>query len=238
VSKHLKRLSAPRTVRIHRKEKKWTIKQSPGPHKIDKSIPLGIIIRDYLKLCDTYREVKRVISNGDILVDGSKRKNHKFPCGFMDVVSIPKLKQDYRILYDKNGRLTLVTISGKDAEWKLHRIENKTIVKDKKVQLNFHDGRNLIVKKDEYKTGDVLKISFKDNKISDVFKYEKGTISIVIGGSHIGETANIQDIQVVKSAKSNLAKMKGDTEFSTHTHYIFPVGKTKSVVSLPEVKMQ
>ena len=238
MSKHLKRLAAPRTVRLHRKEKTWTIKQSPGPHPLEKSIPLGLIIRDYLSLCDTYREVKRVISSGDILVDGSIRKNHKFPCGLMDVISIPKLKKDYRFLFDKNGKLTLVPISSKDAEWKLQRIENKTIAKGKQIQLNLHDGRNILVKKDEYKTGDVLKISFKDNKISDVFKYEKGTISMIIGGSHIGEMANIQDIRIVPSATPNLAKMKGDTEFSTLTHYIFPIGKTKPIISLPEVKMQ
>jgi len=238
VSKHLKRLAAPRAVRLHRKEKTWTIKPSSGPHPLEKSISLGLIIRDYLGLCDTYREVKRIIASGDILVDGAKRKNHKFPCGLMDIISIPKLKKDYRILFDKNGKLTLVPISGKDAEWKLCRIENKTIVKGKQIQLNLHDGRNILIKKDEYKTGDVLKISFKDNKISDVFKYEKGTISVIIGGSHIGEMANIQDIQVVPSATPNLAKMKGDTEFSTLTHYIFPIGKTKPIVSLPEVKMQ
>ena len=238
MSKHLKRLAAPRTVRLHRKEKTWTIKQSPGPHPLEKSIPLGLIIRDYLSLCDTYREVKRVISSGDILVDGSERKSHKFPCGLMDVISIPKLKKDYRILFDKNGRLTLLPISSKDAEWKLQRIENKTIIKGNKTQLNFHDGKNILVKKDEYKTGDVLKISFKDNKISDVFKYEKGTVSMIIGGSHIGEMANIEDIQVVHSSKPNLAKMKGNTEFSTLSHYIFPIGKTKTIVSLPEVTMQ
>ena len=238
MSKHLKRLAAPRAVRLHRKEKTWTIKPSPGPHPLEKSIPLGIIIRDYLKLCDTYREVKRVISSGDILVDGSKRKNHKFPCGLMDVISIPKLKKDYRLLFDKNGKLTLVPISSKDAEWKLQRIENKTIIKGNKIQLNFHDGRNILVKKDEYKTGDVLKVSLKDNKISDVFKYEKGTVSMIIGGSHIGEMANILDVQVVASSKPNLAKMKGNTEFSTLTHYIFPIGKTKPIVSFPEVKIQ
>ncbi|MCJ2514045.1 MAG: 30S ribosomal protein S4e, partial [Candidatus Thermoplasmatota archaeon] len=160
MSKHLKRIAAPRTVRLHRKEKKWTIKPSPGPHPLEKSITLGLIIRDYLNLCNSYREVKRVISSGDILVDGSKRKNHKFPCGLMDVISIPKLKKDYRILFDKNGKLTLMPISSKDAEWKLRRIENKTVIKGNKTQLNFHDGGNLLIKKDEYKTGDVLQISF------------------------------------------------------------------------------
>ena len=88
------------------------------------------------------------------------------------------------------------------------------------------------------KIGDVLKIKFKDNKIEDLFRYEKGTVSMVIGGSHIGEMANIEEILKIPSSKPNLAKMKGKTEFSTLTHYIFPIGKTKSIISIPEVKMQ
>src|SRR4030042_268158 len=127
MSKHLKRLNAPRTLKLHRKERKWTIRAMPGPHKLDKSIPLGLAVRDYLNLCDTYKEAKRIISNGEILVDGVKRKDIKFPCGLMDVISIPKLKKDYRLLYDRRGKLTLTEISSENAEWKLCRIENKTI---------------------------------------------------------------------------------------------------------------
>ena len=78
MSKHLKRLAAPRTVRLHRKEHTWTIKSSPGPHPLEESIPLGLIVRDYLKLCDTYKEVKSIIAGGDVLIDGKSRKNHKF----------------------------------------------------------------------------------------------------------------------------------------------------------------
>ena len=238
MSKHLKRLAAPRTIRLHRKEKTWTTKSSPGPHSLDKSVPLNLIVRDYLELCDTYRESKRIITSGEILVDGEKRKNHKFPCGFMDAISIPKLKKNFRVLFDQKGKLALVPISDKDAKWKLYRIENKTIIKGNKVQLNLHDGGNKIVKKDEYKSGDVLKISFSDKKISDVFPFNKGTISMIIGGSHIGQTANIKDIEVVSSSKPNIAKMKGDKEFSTIKDYVFPVGKTKPVITLPEVSMQ
>lgn len=238
MSKHLKRLAAPRTIRLHRKEKTWTIKSSPGPHPLDKSIPLGLIIRDYLGLCDTYRETKRAIASGDVLVDSVIRKSHKFPCGLMDVISIPKLKKNFRVLFDQRGKLTLVPISAKDAEWKLCRIENKMIVKGNKIQLNFHDGKNKLVKKDEYKTGDVLKISLADNKISDVFKFDKGNVSMIINGSHVGQIANIEDIQIVSSSKSNLAKMKGDKEFSTLAEYIFPIGKAKPTITLPEVKVQ
>lgn len=237
MSKHMKRLNAPRSLRLHRKESIWTVRTSPGPHTIEDSIPLGLIVRDYLNLADTLRETKRIISNGDIEIDGLVRKNHKFPCGLMDVISISKMKKDYRILYDTKGKLTLVPIDTKEANWKLCRIENKTIIKGKKVQLNFHDGRNLIVKKDEYKTGDVLKIIFKDQKIDESFKFEKGTVSMIIGGSHIGEVANIEDIQIISSPKPNLTQMKGKTDFSTLQEYVFPIGKTKPIIEIPEVKI-
>lgn len=238
MSKHLKRLNAPRALKLHRKQRKWTVKPDAGPHPLEISIPLGLIVRDYLNLTDTMREAQRIISDGEILVDSVKRKNYKFPCGLMDIISIPKIKKDYRILFDRRGKLTLLPVESKEANWKLCRIENKTILRGKQIQLNLHDGRNKLVKKDEYKTGDVLKISFKDKKIDDVYKLEKGTVSVIIGGSHIGETANIQDIEIIPSSKPNLAKMKSEKEFTTLQNYVFPIGKNKPVISLPEVKTQ
>ena len=238
MSKHMKRLNAPRTLKLHRKENKWTVRANPGAHPLEKSIPLGLIIRDYLDLSDTLSETKNIISKGEILVDGIKRKNYKHPCGLMDVISILSIKKDYRLLFDRRGKLALIPIKTNEATWKLCRIENKTIIKGKQVQLNLHDGRNKIVKKDEYKTGDVLKISFKDQKIDETFKFEKGTVSMIIGGSHIGEVANIEEVEIIPSTKSNLIKMKGASDFSTLQEYVFPIGKNKPIIELPEVKMQ
>jgi small subunit ribosomal protein S4e len=238
MSKHQKRLAAPRVLRIHRKERALTIRTAPGPHPLEHAIPLGLLIRDYLGLCDTYKEARKIISNGEIFVDGIKRKDFKFPCGLMDVVSIPKMRKNLRILYDRNGKLALIPISESDAEWKLCRIQNKMTLRGKKIQLNLHDGKNKLVEKDEYKTGDVLKISFKENKIDEVYKFDKGTISMIIGGTHIGEIASIEEIQVVASSKPNLAKMKGEKEFSTVAENVFPIGKTKPAITLPEVTMQ
>jgi small subunit ribosomal protein S4e len=238
MSKHLKRLAAPRVLRVPRKERVLTIRAAPGPHPFEQAIPLGLLVRDYLKLCDTYKEARKIVSNGDILVDGVKRKNHKFPCGMMDVVSIPKMRRNVRILYNRNGKLTLVPISESDAEWKLCRIQNKTILKGKKIQLNLHDGKNKLIEKDEYKTGDVLKIMFKENKIDDIYKFDKGTISMVIGGTHVGEIASIEEIQIVASSKPNLVNLKGEKEFSTIAEYVFPIGKNKPAITIPEVTMQ
>jgi len=238
MSKHLKRLNAAKAIKIHRKEKTWTIKPAPGPHQIKKSISLGLIIRNYLGFADTLKEAKNIVTNGEVLVDGIVRKDYKFPCGLMDVISIPKLKKDYRILYDRRGKLTLIPIKPADAKWKLYRIENKKTLKGKQTQLNLHDGHTYQVKKDEYKTGDVLKIILKDKKIDDIYKFEKGTVSMVIGGSHIGEIANIDTIETISSSRPNVTKMKGKNEFTTLQSYVFPIGKNKPVIELPEVKVQ
>ena len=237
MSKHLKRLNSPRVLRLNRKTNKWTIKPSPGPHKISKSISLGLIVRDYLKLCDSLKEAKRIISENEILVDNIIRTNYKFPCGFMDVISIPKMKKYYRILFDKSGKLILTPIKSSETEWKLYRIEDKTIIKGKKTQLNLHDGKNIIVDKDEYQTGDVLKIKLKDSKILESYQLTKGNTSMIIGGSHIGEIANIIDLSIIPSSKSNIANMKGKNEFLTIQEYVFPIGKSQAVISIPEVKV-
>ena len=237
-NQHMKRLNTPRTLRLHRKEKKWTIRPSPGPHPVYQSIPLGVLIRDYLQLCDTRREARLILSQGKLLVDGMVRKDLRFPVGLMDVISFPKEKKYYRLVFDRRGKLSVVTISSSDAEWKLRRIENKSTMKGNKMQLNFHDGTNILVKDNEYHVGDVLKMKLKDHSVTDVYPRKKGTISFIIGGSHTGELATLDEINVIKSSKPNVAKMTGDQAFMTLEQYVFPIGKTKPVIALPEVKVQ
>lgn len=235
---HLKRLNSPRTLHMRRKERKWTIRQMPGPHPLYQSIPLGVLVRDYLYLCDTRREARRILSNGQILIDGVIRKELRFPVGLMDVISIPDSKKYYRLVYNQRGNLSLVPISTADAEWKLRRIENKTMLKGNKTQVNFHDGTNMIIKDEKYNSGDVLKVKLEDNSVADIFPRAEGTISFIIGGSHIGQMATLDEISIIESSKPNVAKMTGENEFMTLEQYVFPIGKTKPVIALPEVKIQ
>jgi small subunit ribosomal protein S4e len=237
MSKHLKRLHAPRPIRLHRKERKWTIRAAPGPHEKSAAIPLGLLVRDYLHLCDTYREAKRLMNKGEILIDGVIRKDSQFPIGLMDVITIPTLKKHFRVLFDRRGKLTIVPIQSSESTWKLRRIEGKTILRGKRTQLQFHDGETMIVDKDSYRKGDVVKVTFAKKKIDTIYPREKGTISLVIGGSHIGELATLESVEPIQSSKPNVATMKGDHTFVTLEDYVFPVGKAKAIIALPEVKI-
>jgi len=231
---HLKRIAAPRTWPVERKTKKWAIRPSVGPHSVKKSIPLLMVVRDYLEYADTARGAKNIISSRNVMVDGTVRTDPKFPCGLMDIISIPKAGANYRVLLDSRGIIRLVPIVSEEAKWKLCSIENETIIKGGKMQLNLHDGRNILVEEGQYKTGDVLKISLPDQQILDTLPFEKGIMAVITGGSHVGEISEIESAEIAKSAKPNVVKLR---DFSTIWPYVFPVGKDKSLVKLPEVKI-
>ncbi|MEA4956707.1 hypothetical protein SDC9_21468 [bioreactor metagenome] len=232
--KHLKRFKAPKNWPISPKENKWTVKPAAGPHAIEDSLSLLVVIRDILGLADNSREAKRIINTGKVLVDGRARKDYKFPVGFMDVVEIPASKEFYRVLPDLKGRLTLHPISEENSKFKLCKISNKTTLKKGKIQLNLHDGRNLIVE-DLFSANDVISLSIPDQEVNDNFKFEEGSLVLITGGKHIGEIGKINEININKSSNPNTVVVENDKKenFLTLKDYAFVIGKEKPAISLP-----
>ena len=234
MSRHIKRLASPRVWSIPKKSNVWTTKPSAGPHPLKRSIPLQTLIRDVLKHCDTAAEARKIIGARDILIDGKGVRRPKHPVGLMDVVSLPKIKENYRMLIDAKGRLKLKDITMDRSNWKLCRIENKRTIRGGKTQLNLHDGRNLILDKDEHKPGDVLKIEVPSQKIIDSFPLKEGNMAIVIGGKHSGELGTIEKYEVSRAPGPNIVWFKEG--FSTTKDNVFIVGTKKPEIKLLEVR--
>ncbi len=222
---HQKRLSAPKTYKIPRKVAKWVVKPSPGPHNKE-AIPLLIIVRDFLGLADTAREARRIIAAGEVLVDGVPRKDYKFPIGLFDVVSIPKLDKSYRILFDEKGRYVPKEIE--DANLKLYKIVNKTVVKGGRIQLNLFDGTN-VLGSNEFKTKDSILMKIPEKEIVDHLRFEEGALVMITGGSHAGEIGRIKEYKIVRSSAPNLVTVEGEErDITTIEDYIFVVGRKDS----------
>ena len=232
MSKSMKRLTAPRSWPVPRKTDQWITKPSSGPHSIGNSMPIVNVVRDMLQVCDTAGEGKRIIGNKDVLVDRRPVKGPKLPVGLMDVVSIPKLDQNYRMLLDRKGKFRLVRIGEGEENWKLCRIENKTTVRGGMTQLNLHDGRNIIVKKNEYRTGDVLKVEVPSQKILEVFPLSKGNTAMIISGAHAGEISVIEEYDITRTPTPNIIRFRDGT--STVKDNVFVVGTSAPVIELPE----
>jgi len=231
MSKHLKRLTMPRAWPLPKKTHTWVAKPSPGPHPLEASLPLLVILRDILEYCKNKKEAMSIITRREIKIDGTVVTNEKHPVGLMDVISIQKTKENFRMMLDDNGKLRLVPLKDKDATWKLARIEDKTTLKGGKIQLNLHDGRNVTLDKNKYKTGDVLKIEVPEQKIVKDIPLKPGYMALLIGGKHVGELGTIEEYREVRNPKENLVYFREG--FSTIKTHVFVIGKDKPEVSLP-----
>jgi small subunit ribosomal protein S4e len=245
----LKRKPAPRFWPIHRKEYVWVVKPSSGPHSGEKCIPLAIILREILGLAKTRKECKAIVSQGKIYVDGKVRREDDFPAGLMDVISIPELDKHFRILPSKKG-LILHPISKEEASFKLCRIEDKTITEKGHVQLNLHDGLNVMVKvadpknprEDVYKTLDTLKISIPERQILEHVKMKENDFAMITGGKNIGKHGRIVSIESAEGKKRRNALVIIEDEkgnrYQTILNFVFAIGEKQPLISLPEEAVQ
>ncbi|KAL0701773.1 hypothetical protein Bca4012_057895 [Brassica carinata] len=89
---------------------------SSGPHKSRQFLPLVLIIRNRSKHFLTHREVISIVMQRHIQVYGKVMTDKTYPTGFIDVVSIPKTNENFRLLYDTNGRFHLHSIMDEEAK--------------------------------------------------------------------------------------------------------------------------
>jgi len=232
MKRKLKRLVSPKFWRAGRKVRKWIVSPSPGPHRKFECFPLLLIVRDVLKLAETGKEAKRIIKEGEILVDGKIRKDHSFPVGLFDVLAIPKLKKFYRVIPDENG-LKIFEINEEESKLKICRIENKRVVKKGKIQLNLHDGRNLLLDKNGFSVGDSVLIEVPSQKIVSHVKLEKDCIGIITKGKNAGKIGRVLEIIPAKAlTKSKVICAIGEEKAEVLKEHFFPLGKEKSLINV------
>ena len=195
-SSHLKRLAMPRSWPLPRKTTIWVTRPSPGGHSLERCMPVNLIVRDVLGRAQSAREVRFIVHNELLKVDGRVCKDTRRGVGLMDVLTLGD--EHFRCMLDANGRLRYVKISAEEAQWKIARIEGKTTLKGGKTQLNLHDGRNMIVDDaTTYSTGDSVKISLPDQEILEHIAFVEGVRCYLIGGTHVGEMASMKE-RIVK----------------------------------------
>merc|ERR1719487_734123 len=107
-----------------------------------------------------------------IKVDNKVRTDMFFPAGFMDVVSIDKTKENFRMLYDTKSKFVLHKISKEEAAYKLCKVK-KVARGPKGVPFAItHDGRTLRYPDPDVKTFDTVRVDLESGKMLDHIKFE------------------------------------------------------------------
>jgi len=235
--KHLKRLNAPKHWMLDKLSGTWAPRPSTGPHKLRECLPLIILIRNRLKYALTKKEVIAICAQRLIKVDGKVRTDTNYPAGFMDVVSIAKTNENFRLLYDTKGRFTIHRITAEEAKFKLLKVRKVQVGMRSIPSVVTHDGRTIRYPDPLIKAGDTIKYNISSGKIVGQVKFDTGAIAMIIGGRNLGRIGVIEHKEKHEGGFDIVhLKDRAGQKFATRAANVFIIGKNKPLVTLPRGK--
>lgn len=233
--KHLKRLNAPKHWMLDKLGGIWAPRPSTGPHKLRECLPLIILLRNRLKYALTRKEVQMILMNRNVKVDGVVRTDMTYPTGFMDVISIEKTGENFRLLYDTKGRFVLLPADKNEAQYKLLKVKRAQLGAKGIPYIATHDGRTIRYPDPVIKVNDSVKYNLTTGKIEGVVKFDIGNICMITHGHNKGRVGIVTrrerhpgsfEIVHIKDAAGNT--------FATRLTNVFVIGEgTKALVKLP-----
>jgi len=235
--KHLKRLNAPKHWMLDKMCGKWAPRPSTGPHKLRECLPLIILLRNRLKYALTRREVVSICAQRLIKVDHKVRTDTNYPAGFVDVITIDKTNEHFRLLYDTKGRFAVHRITPEEAKYKLLKVRKVAMGLKGIPYMVTHDGRTIRYPDPLIKLGDTVKFNIDSGKVEEHIKFESGYLATVTSGNNLGR------IGVIESREKHLGgfdivhlKDAVGQKFTTRAANVFVIGRHSPLVSLPRAK--
>lgn len=179
-----KRTQIIRSIPLARKGTKYVVRAADH---IREGVPVSIAIRDMLKLARTSKEVKKIVNSKSLKLNGKEIKDIKECIKMFNILEADK-KYVLKVL--TSGRFYFEET--KDNH-RLAKIINKKVLPGGKMQLNLHDGSNLI-SKEKVNVGDSLRLTI-DGKMEKIITLEKGKEIFVISGRSIGKIGKIKSVE-------------------------------------------
>ncbi|HET6640122.1 MAG TPA: 30S ribosomal protein S4e [Nitrososphaeraceae archaeon] len=229
----VKRQCAPSFWKIRRKQGRFVARARPGPHPKAISYPLGILIRDVLGVGKSMDEVKRILNDGKVSVDGVVRRSIGWPVGLMDIIELIPLSQVFRLV-PKNRNLLVPILLSKQTErnLKLLRVTLRKTIKGKETQYGFHDGKTLIAN-EQYSVGDSCLMDLSNKEVKSHMKLEKGSIVLVTKGENAGAIGKIEEIREgLFSLPKRMVVSFGDRSVELPVQMVMLVGHEEPIIQV------
>lgn len=181
---HQTRAQVTKKIPIPRKGTKYVARALSN---LDNSVPVVVAVRDMLKLARTSKEVKEMIKEKVLKLNGREIKDERESIKLFNVLQADKT---YVLTFSPIGKFTFEEIKSKE---RLAKVIGKKILSGKKTQINLHDGTN-ILSNEKIKIGDSVYID-SNNKIAKHVSLEKGKECFVISGKYVGKKGKIHSLE-------------------------------------------
>ena len=223
---HLKRIAAPKLWDIDRAFPTFIVRPKAGAHALARGMALGVLLRDTLHVAKTLTEVRKILSANEVLVDGTRRKEYRHIVGLFDVLSIPTLKKQYRIVLTAQQGVHITEIVPSEQGIKVCKVVGKSVLPGGKVQVHLHDGRN-VVSSQKVAVGDSVVITIPKGEVTHVLPLKQGMLVYIDNGRRVGEVGTLQEIKGAQAVY-----VKDTVPVETAKKYLFVVGKEKPVITI------
>lgn len=195
MKRHLKSIAAPKSWILPRIRGKFTLRPQHSGHPYAAGLPLGLLMRDTLKQAATMAEVRKLLATREVLVDGRRRKDHRFLVGLFDVLSFPALSKNYRVVLDVKGKIVIREIPATETSLKPGKIMGKTMLTGGKIQYHLHDGKNIGATTGLAAVGDTLLLMLPALAVKQVLPMTPGARIFLMGGKYQGSTGILREIK-------------------------------------------
>lgn len=174
--------------------KKGTKYVARAMSNIKNSVPVLIALRDMLKLAENAREVKALIHQKKIKLNGKLVHDMHQSIQLFNILDAGK---QYVLTMLPTKKFSFSHSNSKERACK---VVSRRLVSKNKIQLNLHDGTN-IIGKESIKINDTIYLNFS-NKIISHKPLEKGANIFIIFGKYAGSEG------VLHSIKKGFASVK------------------------------
>jgi len=182
-----------------------------------------------LGYAQTLKEVKRILANSHVIVDGKIVKDYRYPIGIMDIVSFPAQGTDFRMIVNDKGKLVPLKIKKDDNRQKIAQIKHKFVQSKGKVTVTLHDGKNIIIN-ENYSIGDSVILTVPGVKVEKHVPLKEGSLCYVTKGKHAGSIAKVVEFKNLGMGRQQAKLETNDgATFYTIKRYLFPIDDIKWV---------
>jgi small subunit ribosomal protein S4e len=193
--------------------------------------------RNHLKVALNGREANIIIQDKEagIKIDNRVRRDVKFPVGIMDVITLAKTNESFRLLYDIKGRFTLTKLKEGEAKFKLLKVKRRVVGPNKEPYVVTHDSRTIRFPNPEISEGDTVKYDLEKNQIVEFYQNEPGHLAYITAGNNVGRVGSILHVERHLGSYDivHLRDNNGKS-FATRASNLFIIGNKKSSITLPE----
>lgn len=182
---HQTRQEVSKRLPIQRKGTKYVAR---ARSHVSDSVTVVFAVREILKLARTMKEVKKMVHEKILKINHRPVNDCRESIKLFNILEAGK---SFRLSILPTGKFYLEEI--KDTKLRLCKVVSRKLIKSGLIQLNMHDGTN-VISKDKIKVGDSVYLD-SSNKISKHIPLDKGSDVFVISGKYSGKKGKITSIE-------------------------------------------